>query len=246
MNAEEYANLERVEREHWYYAGKRELVRGWLEQLGRLRAEARLLDAGAGTGFFARELRGRCRVQVLDDHPESLEILRRHFMPAEIVEGTIHSEQLAAGSYDAITAMDVIEHVEDDAAMIRAFHRLLRPGGVAVLTAPASMALWSDWDEVLHHYRRYSLNGLRGLFAGSDWEIVEARYTNVLVYPAVWLVRRWRSVRRDLGARGDLRTEDRLLPAWLNGVLRAAFVRMGRSGPRWPWGVSVLLVARRR
>lgn len=246
MNADEYANLERVEREHWYYAGKRELVRGWLERLGVLRAEARLLDAGAGTGFFARELRGRCQVQVLDDHPESLEILRRHFAPGEIVEGTIHAKQLAAGGYDAITAMDVVEHVEDDAAMIRAFHRLLKPGGVAVLTAPASMALWSDWDEVLHHYRRYSLDGLRRLFAESSWEIVEARYTNALVYPAVWLVRRWRSVKLDLGARGDLRTEDRLPPSWLNRLLKAAFVGMGRSDCRWPWGVSVLLVARRR
>ncbi len=246
MNAEEYANLERVEREHWYYAGKRELVRGWLERLGVLRAEARLLDAGAGTGFFARELKGCCRVQVLDDHPESLEILRRHFAPSEIVEGTIHAGQLKPESFDAITAMDVIEHVEDDSAMIRGFHRVLRPGGVAVLTAPASMALWSDWDEVLHHYRRYSLGGLRELFSESDWEIVDARYTNVLVYPVVWLVRRWRSVRRDLGASGDLRTEDRLPPAWLNRLLKAAFVGMGRSGSRWPWGVSVLVVARRR
>lgn len=246
MNAEEYANLERVEREHWYYAGKRELVRSWLEKLGALRTETRLLDVGAGTGFFARELRGRCRVQVLDDHPESLEILRRHFEPAEIVEGTIHTERLAPGSYDAITAMDVIEHVEDDAAMVGAFHRLLKPGGVAVVTAPAGMALWSDWDEVLHHYRRYSLGELKGLFTDGAWEVVDARYTNVLVYPAVWLVRKWRSVSRDLGSRGESRAEDRLPAPWLNRVMKSIFVGMGRSGLRWPLGVSVLVVARRR
>ncbi|MES2696123.1 MAG: class I SAM-dependent methyltransferase [Verrucomicrobiota bacterium] len=246
MNAEEYSNLERVEREHWYYAGKRELVRGWLERLGVLKAECRLLDAGAGTGFFARELRGRCRVQVLDDHPESLAILRQHFTPEEIVDGTIRSERLKPASYDAITAMDVVEHVEHDAEMVRAIHTLLKPGGVAVVTAPASMALWSDWDVVLHHYRRYSLESFKKLFADAGWEVLDARYTNGVVYPAVWLVRKWRTLRQKMGAPTDARTEDRLPPAWMNQLLKATFVGTGRSWLRSPFGVSVLLVARKR
>ena len=80
MNAEEYQNLERVEQTHWYYAGKRELVRGWIQRARPPRPDDVLLDCGAGTGLFAKEMEPLCRVFVLDDHEEALRILRRRPM----------------------------------------------------------------------------------------------------------------------------------------------------------------------
>jgi hypothetical protein len=72
-------------------------------------------------------------------------------------------------------------------------------------------------------------------------------YTNVLVYPAVWLVRKWRALRRRLGRpESAARTEDRLPPAWLNGLLRRQFVSLASWRVPFPFGVSLLLVARRR
>jgi SAM-dependent methyltransferase len=143
----------------------------------------------------------------------------------------------------------VLEHVPDDAAVVRGFHRLLRPGGLAVVTVPASMALWSDWDEALHHYRRYRRAQLRALFPAGQWDIVHVNYTNVVVYPAVWLVRKWRrlTARRGVAATaGGARTEDRVPPPWLNGLLQAVFVGLARVRVPFPFGVSLLLVARRR
>ena len=54
------------------------------------------------------------------------------------------------------------------------------------------MALWSDWDVALHHYRRYQRRQLTALFDPAAWEIVYLNYTNVAVFPAVWLVRKTR------------------------------------------------------
>src|SRR5206468_4258823 len=127
------------------------------------------------------------------------------------------------------------------------FHRLLKSGGLAVVTVPAGMALWSDWDVALHHYRRYTRQQLRALFPEPDWEILHVNYTNVVVYPAVWLVRKWRAIRgrRKTGAAGA-RTEDTLPPRWLNGLLRTLFVRLAHWRVPFPFGVSLLLVARRR
>ncbi len=250
MDAAEYANIAALEGEHWYYSGKRRFVREWI---GRVRPPAHhelLLDCGAGTGLFAQEMSALCRVLVLDDHEEALRILRTRFRPEQILSLSGDHVPLPDASLDYVTALDVLEHVPDDAAVVRGFHRLLKPGGLAVVTVPASMALWSDWDVALHHFRRYDRAQLQALFPAADWEVVHVNYTNVLVFPAVWCVRKWRAWRQGGRAAmtpggGAVRSEDRIPPRWLNALLRAVFVGMARWRVRFPFGVSLLLVARR-
>lgn len=243
MNAKEYANLERVEREHWYYAGKRELVRRWLERTAGLSPKSVLLDCGAGTGIFARGMRDLCRVRVLDDHAESLAILRRHFAADEIVEGSVTRIPLPEAACDAVTALDVLEHVLDDVGAVREAHRVLRPGGCMLVTVPALMSLWSDWDEVLHHKRRYTARELCALFPVGEWKIEHWNYTNVAVFPAVWLIRRWQKWRKPTEGR---RAEDRLPPPALNRLLQRIFVGLALARRiKFPAGVSLLLIARK-
>lgn len=244
MNPEEYANMDRMEGVHWYYAGKRDFARGWLLRVGPPRAGDRLLDCGAGTGRFAKEMEAHCEVLVLDDHEEALKILRTRFRPEQILSLAGDQVPLPASSLDYVTALDVLEHTPDDRAVVDGFHRLLKPGGVALVTVPASMALWSDWDVVLHHFRRYSRPQLRALFPDDRWELIYVNYTNVVVYPAVWLLRRWRNWFPQKS--GTARSEDKLPAPWLNAVLRALFVRPAFWRVPFPFGVSLLLVARKR
>ncbi|HWA85419.1 MAG TPA: class I SAM-dependent methyltransferase [Opitutus sp.] len=243
MNPDEYANLERMERRHWYYAGKRMIVRDWLGRVRPPRPEDVLLDCGAGTGFFAKEMEAQCRVLVLDNHEESLERLRTRFRPEQVIAVDGDRVPLPPASLDFVTALDVLEHVPDDGAVVRGFAELLRPGGVAVVTVPAGMELWSDWDVVLHHYRRYRRAQLGALFGASEWEIVHLNYTNVFAYPAVWLVRKSRLQRRRDSA---TRSEQKLPPSLINWLLRLQFTRPARWRMPFPFGVSLLLVARRR
>lgn len=247
MDASEYANIAALEAEHWYYSGKRRFVRDWIQRVRPPRPNDVLLDCGAGTGLFAQEMQSMCRVLVLDDHEESLRMLRARFQPEQILSLSGDRVPLPDGALEYVTALDVLEHVPDDAAVVRGFHRLLKPGGLAVVTVPASMALWSDWDVALHHFRRYSREQLRALFPGGDWDVVYVNYTNVVVYPPVWFLRKWRGWRkRARPAAGAARSEDRIPPGWLNGWLRAMFVGMARWRIPFPFGVSLVLVARRR
>lgn len=247
MDAAEYANIAALEAEHWYYSGKRRFVREWILRTRPPAQDDVLLDCGAGTGRFAEEMAASCRVLVLDDHEEALRILRTRFRPEQILSLAGDQVPLPDRSLEYVTALDVLEHVPDDAAVVRGFQRLLKPGGLAVVTVPASMALWSDWDVALHHFRRYDRAQLRALFPDGVWELVYVNYTNVLVYPAVWVVRKWRALRKRLGPAGSAaRTEDRLPPRWLNTLLREIFVRMARWRIPMPIGLSLVLVARRR
>lgn len=244
MNADEYTNMERMEATHWYYAGKREFARGWLLRVRPPRAADRLLDCGAGTGRFAQEMEAHCSVLVLDDHEEALRLLRARFRPEQILSLAGDQVPLPDASLEYVTALDVLEHTPDDRAVVQGFHRLLKPGGVALVTVPAGMALWSDWDVVLHHFRRYSRPQLTALFPAEHWEVRHVNYTNVFVYPAVWLVRKWR--KRFPKKSGQLRSEDKLPAPWLNALLRWFFVRPAYWRVPFPFGVSLLLVARKR
>src|SRR5690606_15413683 len=147
-------------------------------------------------------------------------------------------------SVDTITALDVLEHVEHDGPAVEGFHRVLNPDGIALVTVPASMALWSDWDVSLHHFRRYSRQSLKKIFPESQWEILYVNYTNIPAYPIAWLLRK---VRKQKPA-GDTenRMEDRIPAPWLNGLLRRIFVTMAFWKIPFPIGLSLILVARKR
>ena len=247
MDAAEYTNIAALERGHWYYSGKRRFVRAWIRQARPPQRDDTLLDCGAGTGLFAEEMSADCRVLVLDDHEEALRILRTRFNPEQILSLAGDRVPLPDGSLEYVTALDVLEHVPDDAAVVQGFHRLLKPGGLAVVTVPASMALWSDWDVALHHFRRYDRAQLRALFGDDQWELVYVNYTNVLVYPLVWAVRRWRALGQRLGWNPPAsRTEDRQPARPINTLLRAQFVSLAHWRVPFPFGVSLVLVARRR
>ena len=132
VDSAEYDNLAALERDHWYYAGKRRLVRAWIERLRPPSAHDVLLDCGAGTGLFAAEMERCCRVLVLDDHEESLRMLRARFPAGQVLVPVGGSVPLPDRSLDYLTALDVLEHIPDDAAAVRGFARLLRPGGLMV------------------------------------------------------------------------------------------------------------------
>ena len=244
MNVPEYANLEMVERNHWYCAGKRDIVRHWINRCRPLGLSDILLDYGAGTGLFASEWLGQCQVRVFDSYPQSQQILRRRF-PAECVLTNIASAALE-GKVACVTALDVLEHLEDDARAVREFHRVLQPGGIAVITVPADMRLWSDWDESLLHFRRYGRSGLMALFDSSDWQLILCRYKNVVAYPAIYVLRRWRKAARAVPGERK-RVEDQVPPLWLNALLRLAYVGPAKAARLCPpFGVNLLLVARSR
>ncbi len=243
MQAPEYGNLDRIEREHWYYAGKREIVEHWIGSCRKLELGDTLLDFGAGTGHFASTFIGRCKVRVFDSYPESLAILRNRLPPECVLEPDGSKIPVPDASIDCVTALDVLEHLADDAAAILEFHRVLRPAGLAVITVPADMKLWSDWDVSLLHFHRYDRRGLEALFDAEHWEVIHCSYTNVFAYPAVFFLRKWFKTR----TRQSRRAEDRVPKPWLNRILQFLFTAPAKKP--WfpaPFGVSLLLVARKR
>lgn len=246
MNPREYTNLANLERRHWFYVGKREVVRYWIQRLHPLRPDHLLVDCGAGTGTFAAEMAPFCRVLAIDDHEESLVLARDQLGPDRVKRGTCVSLPLESNAVDVLTALDVLEHVQEDARALVEFGRVVRPGGLVVITVPALMWLWSDWDVALHHYRRYGHRSLRAVIPAT-FEVVHCSYVNVAALPLVLAVRKWRTLQRALGGGGGARSEDTIPPRWANTVLRWSFVRLAcQRWIRFPAGVGLLAVLRKK
>jgi SAM-dependent methyltransferase len=241
MNPGEYFKLNQLEKEHWFYAGKREIVRYWIDKLHPLSPESLLLDCGAGTGQFAAEMEPFCRVLAIDDHEESLAIATSKLGSSSVGKGSCTALPVGAAAADCLTALDVLEHVENDRGAIREFARVLKPGGLAVITVPALPALWSDWDVALHHVRRYTRDSLLRLVAVPEFRLEHWNFINVLALPAIYLSRKFRMLRST-----SQRAEDVIPPRWLNCFLKKTF-----TGPacqvriRFPAGVGLLAVLRR-
>ena len=238
MNPEEFEALARVEREHWFYRGKRDLVRHWLARLAPLRADDLWIDIGAGTGQLLLELASSCRALGIESHPRGLAIAATK--PVPLVQATIEALPIASGAAAVVTALDVIEHVDDDAGALAELMRITRPGGLIVLHVPAFQLLWSDWDVTLGHRRRYTRPALLALVARTPLRVRHCAYVNTAAFLPILAVR---ALRARFGAAGGHRLEDDVPPAPLNRLLHWAFVAPARQA--WlspPFGVSILCI----
>lgn len=247
MDPKEYANLAEVERRHWFYVGKRQIVRYWIRHIRPLRPNELLVDCGAGTGTFASEMAGLAQVLAVDDHEESLALAREKLGAERVLRGSCMDLPLSAQSVDVLTALDVIEHVGDDHQALVEFARVTRVGGLVVITVPALRLLWSDWDVALQHLRRYTRRSLLDVIPIDRFDVVSCHYINVAAFLPVLLVRKWRAFKQWRGTAIDSRSEDAIPAPWLNTLLRWSFVGLAcQSWIRFPVGVGLIAVLRRR
>jgi SAM-dependent methyltransferase len=211
------------------------LVESALRRTGR---GGRILDLGCGTGGVLQHLGAHGDALGLDPAPEAARYCRRRGVPMLLGSGL--ELPFADASFDAVLALDVIEHVPDDVAMLREARRVLRPDGVLIVTVPALPWLWSAHDDVNHHYRRYTLATLRRSLQAGGFRPARASYYNAVLLPLA-IARKW--VNRLAGG-DEHHLED--LPAPLNALLRGVLGLERRVIDRrdLPLGASLIAAAR--
>ena len=250
LEPEAYRAQYELEDAHWWFAGRRAVIWALLRRAG-VQTGVRLLDAGCGTGRNLLEF-GRLGTAVgIDPSPEAIAFCHQRGLPGA-TRGTIEELDLAAGSFDLILATDVLEHLRDDVAGLRELRRVAAPGALLLCTVPAYRWLWSPHDDQHHHFRRYTLRGLRAQLREGGWRPQTWSYFNSILLPPIAAVRA--AGRRGNPGGGDdsggvarpARSDLRLTPSGLNRVLAAPMLLeaalIGR-GARLPAGVSIGVVS---
>jgi SAM-dependent methyltransferase len=88
------------------------------------------------------------------------------------------------GAYDLIAVLDVVEHIEEDVAALKAMAECLKPDGKILITVPAHQWMWSAHDTVNHHFRRYSKKTLGAAIRAAGLKDNGLRWFNSLLFPA--------------------------------------------------------------
>lgn len=169
---------------HWWYRGRREILADYLRRWAGLPDHARILEIGCGTGHNLPMLAQFGDVDAIEIDPAARAVAEKRLGKPIGTSPLPDLSDAAEASYDLVAILDVLEHVEDDVAALRAIATRLKPGGRILITVPAHPWMWSAHDVVNHHHRRYTRRTLAAAMekAGLEWR--KFGYFNSLLFPA--------------------------------------------------------------
>lgn len=244
FDAAMFAELARLEAGYFWFRARNRLI---LWALQRFFPTTRsLLEVGCGTGFVLAGLasaRPDIALTGSELAADGLAFAAQRVPHACLLQMDARHIPFR-DAFDVIGAFDVLEHIDDDAAVLRALFDAVRPGGGLLLTVPQHRWLWSQVDVEAHHVRRYRAAELRAKVREAGFEVIHATSFVALLLPLMLASR--------VAQRGPAHDRDPLgefkLAPWLNaaleGILRLEQVAI-RAGLPLPFGGSLLLVARR-
>lgn len=231
-----------LEENHWWFVGRRRIVFDLIQRyVPRL---ARILDAGCGTGYTAREFARFGEVFAFDAAPEAVAYAAARGLAVR--QGEITAIPYTNEYFDLVTALDVLEHIEDDRQALSELSRVLKPGGILLLTVPACPFLWSPHDEVNHHKRRYTAREFRVKVQEAGFYILKLSHYNTCLFAPILLARLFR---RLFPARQEEKRSDFSLVQ--RGVLNTLLTRVFSAEAHLlryvdlPFGVSLVGVVKK-
>jgi SAM-dependent methyltransferase len=167
---------------HWWFASRTRALTAVMDRLLPQTPDLHLLDVGCGAGNMIHHLGEYGRVKGIEIDPRPVKVARQRGYDVDQFDAT-QPLPFPDSSFDAVTALDVIEHNQDDLAILADSYRVLKPGGYMIITVPALMWLWSHNDDVNAHVRRYTAAELKQKLAQTGFTVRRVTYNNFFIFP---------------------------------------------------------------
>jgi SAM-dependent methyltransferase len=235
-----------VEQRHFWFASRNDVILWTMRRVLGPVAGRRVLDIGCGTGYVTAALEeAGMDAWGIDMHRAALTRARARMRGPLFANDAIHLPFFR--DFNLASLFDVIEHLDDDVGAVREAATVLKPQGYVVVTVPAGQHLWTKYDEVIGHKRRYDRSGLANVLRHAGLEAIYIGYFSCLPLLAQIVQRR---ITRPPSTSGDtiniVRQALTVPPEPLNALFRAA-VRAEAPLRQLPWvrGGSLIAVGSR-
>jgi SAM-dependent methyltransferase len=227
MKLEQFKVHADLEEKHWWFLGRRRIMRLLVNHILPPSKTTSVIDIGCGTGANIAALAQDYSCVGIDTSEEAIQFARQRFPNVQFVCGTAPDDLGETGKQsDLFLLMDVLEHIAEDGAFLSKLVAAAKPGAHILVTVPAEMALWTEHDVSFGHLRRYDMPGLQRLWATLPVTPILVSYYNTFLYP---IVKGLRALGRLRGRTWGLAGTDFRVPMWpFNGILERIFTSEAR------------------
>lgn len=234
-----YKDLYDQEETHWWHIAKRKNVVMFAKNYLKTKNPI-ILDIGCGAGKNIEAFSEIGNVWGIDMSTEAIKYCQKRGLK-KIKKSTAEKTGFPNNKFDLITMLDVLEHT-DDKATLKEVKRILKPKGLVIITVPAYKFLWSKWDEILHHKRRYTKYALNKELQKNGFDILKISYTNSFLLPAWLIIRPLKSLLKS----NDYTSDFEIVTPFINSAcsILANIERYFVQKEMVPFGLSLITVAR--
>lgn len=242
----------------WEIGGPRHYYREGLiiKTVKRVLPSGKILDMGCGTGSLVLKLaREGYQVVGVDISESCIKITKNRIREeglaksATVSVGSATQINLPDNSVDGVIAGEVLEHLKDDEAAVREFSRVLKPGGMCIITVPADPSQWNVWDDMAGHMRRYTHEALVRLFNSQKFRFECIRYWGfpmMRIYHKLLCIPWAKMTVKKKGLDGEnLDTITKIGLSGVTTVILGNIFRFDDLFARFPWGIGIVFVARK-
>lgn len=181
-----YEDLYKQEEAHWWHISKRELCVKLINKFIS-KKELQILDIGCGAGKNVEVFGQFGKAYGVDSSPEAIRFCKKRGLKSvHLANG--EETNFPSKSFDLVTLLDVLEHTDERKTLLE-INRILKPNGYLLVTVPAFQWLWSNWDVILHHKRRYTAQNLKKKLVQQGFKVKKLSYVYSFLLIPVILIR---------------------------------------------------------
>jgi len=243
MEDNEHAHLSDIEDDYWWNEGRRKILCDLIHEQINNTKNLEILDVGCGPGGTSTAFLQFGNVIGTDVYFPGLKLAKNKGL-MNVVASTSTLIPFRTEKFDVVTVLDVVEHVQEDKAVLKEIWRVLKPNGMIVVTVPAYQFLWSQHDIASSHVRRYNSRTITKVLKDSQFEIIRTSYFVSFLFPLVAVYRLLTRYKiKNPNPKGDLVRFPRIINYIFKKILY--FENRLLKKINLPFGLSVVCIAKK-